>query len=134
MSEIADFVNHGASFITPALVDKVLRELPQWKLEFTQINEPKYPHLVDQLEFLADVVEDVAESAYKDLPYVAFARAVFALMYAHKKVNIIPDMVAGFGRADDSSVVRAVLMQNEFAFAKYAGSQGLDWSEITSKP
>src|SRR4051812_36943411 len=134
MSEIADFVNHGAAYITPAIVDKVLRELPLWKVEFTQINEPKYPHLFEQLEFLADVVEDVAEGAYKDLSYLAFARAVFAVMYAHKKVNIIPDMVTGFGRADDSSIVRAVLMQNEFAFAKYAGSQGVDWKQITSKP
>jgi uncharacterized membrane protein YkvA (DUF1232 family) len=134
MSEIADFVNHGAAYITPAIVDKVLRELPLWKVEFTQINEPKYPHLFEQLEFLADVVEDVAEGAYKDLPYVPFARAVFAVMYAHKKVNIIPDMVTGFGRADDSSIVRAVLMQNEFAFAKYAGAQGFDWAKITSKP
>ena len=134
MSEIADFVNHGAAYVTPAIVDKVLRELPLWKVEFTQINEPKYPHLVDQLEFLADVVEDVAEGAYKDLPYLAFARATFAVMYAHKKVNIIPDMVTGFGRADDSSIVRAVLMQNEFAFAKYAGAQGRDWTQITSKP
>jgi len=134
MSEIADFVNHGASYITPTIVEKVLRDLPMWKVEFTQINEPKFPHLVDQLEFLADVVEDVAENVYKELPYVAFARAVFALMYAHKKVNIIPDMVPGFGRADDSSVVRAVLVQNELAFAKYAGTQNLDWSEITSRP
>src|SRR3954469_19749158 len=134
MSEIADFVSHGASYITPLVVDKLLRELPLWKVEFTQINAPKFPHLVDQLEFLADVVEDVAESAYKELPYIAFARAVFAVMYAHKKVNIIPDMVADFGRADDSSIVRAVLMQNEFAFAKYAGSQGLDWKQVTSKP
>lgn len=134
MSEIADFVNHGAAYITPAVVDKVLRELPLWKVEFTQINAPKFPHLVDQLEFLADVVEDVAEGAYKELPYVAFARATFAVMYAHKKVNIIPDMVSGFGRADDSSIVRAVLMQNELAFAKYAGAQGIDWNQVTSKP
>src|ERR1044072_5295893 len=134
MSEIADFVNHGASYITPSIVDKEFGELALWKVEFTQINEPTFPHLVDQLEFLADVVEDVAEGAYKDLPYFAFARAVFAVMYAHKKVNIIPDMVSGFGRADDSSIVRAVLMQNEFAFAKYAGAQGVDWTEITSKP
>jgi uncharacterized membrane protein YkvA (DUF1232 family) len=134
MSEIADFLNHGAAYISPAVVDKVLRELPLWKVEFTQINAPKFPHLVDQLEFLADVVEDVAEGAYKELPYVAFSRAVFAVMYAHKKVNIIPDMIGGFGRADDSSIVRAVLMQNELAFARYAGSQGLDWKKITSKP
>jgi uncharacterized membrane protein YkvA (DUF1232 family) len=134
MSEIADFVNHGAAYITPGVVDKLLRELPLWKVEFTQINAPKFPHLVDQLEFLADVVEDVAEGVYKELPYIAFARAVFAVMYAHKKVNIIPDMVGGFGRADDSSIVRAVLMQNELAFAKYAAVQGIDWRQITSKP
>ena len=134
MSEIADFVNHGASYITPGVVDKVLRELPLWKVEFTQINAPRFPHLIDQLEFLADAVEDVAEGAYKELPYVAFSRAVFALMYVHKKVNIIPDSIPDFGRADDSSIVRAVLIQNELAFARYAGSQGCDWSQITSRP
>src|SRR6185295_11695732 len=122
MSEIADFVNHGAAHITPAIVDKVLRQLPLWKVEFTQINAPKFPHLVDQLEFLADAVEDCAEGVYKELPYYAFAQALFALMYAHKKTDVIPDMLLHLGRADDSSVVRAVLIQNEKAFAKYADS------------
>ena len=77
MPEIVDFVNRGAMTITPAIVEKVLRHLPQWKLEFTQIYEPLFPHLVDQLEFLADAVEDTAEGAYKDLPYSAFSQAVF---------------------------------------------------------
>src|SRR5437879_8166079 len=134
MAEIVEFVNRGASSITPSIVDKLLRHLPQWKLEFTQIFEPQYPHLVDQLEFLADSVEDTAEGAYKDLPYAAFAQAVFALIYSHKKVGIIPDSVLHLGRADDSSVVRAVLIQNEKAFAIYAASQDLDWSKITSEP
>src|SRR6185295_19598742 len=113
MPEIVDFVNRGALSITPAIVEKVLRHLPQWKLEFTQIYEPQFPHLVDQLEFLADAVEDTAEGVYKDLPYVALAEAVFALIYAHKKAGIIPDTILNLGRADDSSVVRAVLIQNE---------------------
>jgi len=134
MPEIVDFVNHGAATITPGIVANVLRHLPQWKLEFTQIREPMFPHLVDQLEFLADAVEDTAEGAYKDLPYIAFAQAVFALIYAHKKVGIIPDSVLSLGRADDSSVVRAVLIQNEKSFAIYAGSQDLEWSRITSEP
>src|SRR5712671_4406340 len=120
MPEIANFVNSGASSITPALAEQVLRHLPQWKLEFTQISAPLFPHLVDQLEFLADAVEDTAEGAYKELPYYAVAQAVFALIYAHKKVGIIPDSVLNLGRADDSSIVRAVLIQNEKAFALYA--------------
>src|SRR5271166_3862051 len=114
MSEIVNFVNRGAGAITPAIMEKVLRQLPQWKLEFTQIRAPLFPHLVDQLEFLAD--------------------AVVALLYTHKKVGIIPDSVLNLGRADDSSIVRAVLIQNEKAFAIYASAQGLDWNKVTSAP
>jgi uncharacterized membrane protein YkvA (DUF1232 family) len=133
MSEIAKFVNRGAASITPAIAENVLRHLPQWKLEFTQINAPKFPHLVDQLEFLADAVEDVVEGAYKELPFVAVAQAVFALLYAHKKMGIIPDGILELGGADNSSVVRAALIQNEKAFAIYAGKQGVDWRKITSQ-
>jgi hypothetical protein len=134
MAEIVEFVNRGAASVTPAIVDRMLRHLPQWKLEFTQIYEPLFPHLVDQLEFLANAVEDSAEGAYKDLPFNAFSQAAFALIYSHKKVGIIPDSVLNLGRADDSSVVRAVLIQNEKAFATYAASQKMEWSRITSEP
>jgi uncharacterized membrane protein YkvA (DUF1232 family) len=133
MSEIAKFVNRGSATITPAMADNVLRHLPQWKLEFTQINAPKFPHLVDQLEFLADAVEDATEGAYKELPFVAVAQAVFALLYAHKKMGIIPEGILEMGGADNSSVVRAVLIQNEKSFAIYAGKQGVDWRKITSQ-
>jgi uncharacterized membrane protein YkvA (DUF1232 family) len=133
MSEIAKFVNRGSATITPAMADNVLRHLPQRKLEFTQINAPKFPHLVDQLEFLADAVEDATEGAYKELPFVAVAQAVFALIYAHKKLGIIPEGILEMGGADNSSVVRAVLIQNEKAFAIYAGKQGVDWRKITSQ-
>jgi uncharacterized membrane protein YkvA (DUF1232 family) len=134
MAEIVEFVNRGATAITPSVVEKVLRALPQWKLEFTQIHEPLFPHLGGQLDFLANAVEDAAEGAYKELPYYAIAQATFALVYAHKKVGIIPDAVLNLGRADDSSVVRAVLIPNEKAFAIYAAAQDLDWSKITSQP
>jgi hypothetical protein len=46
---------------------------------------------------------------------------------------MLPDSVLELGRADDSSVVRAVLIQNEKEFAIYAGKQGVDWRKITSQ-
>jgi uncharacterized membrane protein YkvA (DUF1232 family) len=134
MPEIAKFVNSAAASITPAIAEKALRQLPQWKLEFTQINAPKFPHLVDQLEFLADAAEDAIEGAYKDLPYTTIAQAVFALLYTHKKMGIIPDSILELGRADDSSVVRAVLIQNEKAFSAYATAHSINWQKITSQP
>ena len=134
MPEIVDYVNRGAAQMTPAVVEAILRKLPLWKAEFTQIHAPKFPHLVTQLEFLSDAVEDTAEGAYKDLPYVALAGAVFALVYAHKKVDLIPDSFGEMGRADDSSVVRAVLIQHEKAFGRYAEKHGVNWARITSRP
>jgi uncharacterized membrane protein YkvA (DUF1232 family) len=89
---------------------------------------------VDQLELLASAVEDSVDGSYKDLPYYAIAQATFALIYAHKRIGIIPDGILDLGRADDSSVVRAVLIQHEQAFAIYAGKQSIDWSTITSQP
>lgn len=133
MSEIANYVMHGAAQVTPAMVEKVLRNLPIWKVEFSQIHAPAFPHLVDQLEFLADVVEDAAEGAYKELPFHALSAAVFALTYAHRKNDIIPDSIGEMGRADDSSVVRAALILHERAFEQYAEKMDFDWSRITSK-
>ena len=134
MSEIVNFLNRGAASVTPSVMEKVLRQLPQWKLEFTQIYEPLFPHLGSQLDFLANAVEDCMEGAYKDLPFSAISQATFALLYAHKKVGIIPDSVLNLGRADDSSIVRAVLIQNEKAFAIYAAAQNLEWTKVTSAP
>lgn len=134
MSEIVAYVNHGSSLITPAVVEKVMRKLPIWKAQFTQIQAPKYPHLISQLEFLADAVEDCAEGEYKELPYHALAGAVFALTYAHKRMDLIPDHTLQVGMADDSSVVRAVLIQYERAFGLYATAHGVEWATITSKP
>ncbi len=134
MSEIVQFVHHGAAQITPKILRGVHKKLPFLKMEFTQINAPKYPHLVEQLEFLADVVEDFADGAEEDLPYIAVASAVFALIYAHRQKDLIPDFVPEFGHADESAVVRAVLIEHEKVFGDYAAGHHLNWTKITVKP
>ncbi len=112
----------------------VHKKLPILKVEFAQINAPKYPHLVDQLEFLANVVEDWADGSADELPYVTIASAIFALVYAHRQFDLIPNWVPDFGHADDSAVVRAVLIENERVLATYASKSGVSWSKITVKP
>jgi uncharacterized membrane protein YkvA (DUF1232 family) len=134
MSEIVQFVHRGTASITPQVLKGVHKKLPFLKIEFAQINAPKYPHLVDQLEFLADVVEDFAEGQADELPYVAVAAAVFALTYAHRQLDLIPDTSKEYGFSDDSSVVRAVLMEHEKTWANYAAKHGMNWSKITVKP
>jgi hypothetical protein len=134
MPEIVSFLNHGAALITPVLVEKVLRNLPLWKVEFAQLDAPQFPHLPGQLDFLADVVEDFAEGADKEIPLYAVAQAVFALIYVHNKVGIIPGSIPQLAKTDNSSVVRAALIQSEKPFSDYAKRHGLEWSTITIRP
>jgi uncharacterized membrane protein YkvA (DUF1232 family) len=134
MPEIVEFVRHQAEKITPKHVEGLLHQLPILKAEFAQIHEPKFPHLVDQLSFLADVVEDFAEGADKSIPYITAAEAAFALLYAHRHDDLIPDAIAGLGRADDSSVVRAVLIRHQGPLSRYALAHNIEWSKVTYKP
>ena len=133
MSELAQFVHHGASRITPKILRGVHKKLPLLKVEFAEIHAPKFPHLVDQLEFLADVVEDFAEGAADDMPFVTVASAVFALVYAHRQTDLIPDSIPELGHSDESGVVRVVLIEHERTLAQHAEKIGVNWSRITIK-
>lgn len=104
------------------------------KLEFAQINAKKFPHLVDQLEFLANFVEDFLDGADAEIPYSSAAQAMFALLYCHQRVQIIPHFVQDFGYADDSAVVRAVLIENEKVFQTYAFKNSYNWRDISTQP
>ena len=134
MAEIAQFVQHGASKITPIILRGVYKKLPILKVEFAQINAPKYPHLVDQLEFLVNVVEDFVEGTADELPLVTVAAAAFAIAYKHRDTDIIPDSVPEWGHADDSSVVRAVLVEHERVLSEFASKIGVSWSKVTVNP
>lgn len=134
MADIANFAHRGAAAITPNLLKGVHKKLPFLKLKFTEVDDPAYPHLADQLEFLADVVEDFAEGVEEDLPYATVSAAVFALIYANRQTDVIPDVIPGAGLADDSAVVRAVLMEHEKVLAAYAERHKMKWSEITVEP
>jgi uncharacterized membrane protein YkvA (DUF1232 family) len=134
MAEIAKFVARGTSMITPNILAGVHKKLPYLKLKFTEIDDPAVPHLIDQLEFLADVVEDFAEGVERDLPYVTAAAAAFALIYAHRQFDLIPDHIPEAGHSDDSAVVRAVLIENEKVLAAYAIRHKMDWDVISVQP
>jgi len=132
MSEISSFLTHGASLITQSKINELLRQLPLLKAEFTQMDEDTYPHLINQLNFLSDYVEDFAERKLPQATLHATAAAAFALIYAHRVMDLIPDTLGTIGQADDSAMARAAIIMYEKQFREYADSRGLDWNEITS--
>jgi len=120
--------------ITPNILKGVHKKLPFLKLKFTELNDPAFPHLTDQLEFLADVLEDFAEGVEDGLPYSTVAAVSFAIIYAHRQFDLIPDSGAEAGLADDSAVVRTVLFEHEPVLSAYAGRHKMKWEAITLQP
>jgi len=120
--------------ITPTILKGVHKKLPFLKLKFTELDDPSFPHLTDQLEFLADVLEDFAEGVEDGLPYAAISAVAFAIIYAHRQFDLIPDPAPEVGLADNSAVVRAVLYEHEKVLAAYAGRHKMKWEAITLRP
>jgi uncharacterized membrane protein YkvA (DUF1232 family) len=104
--ELLEFITNGARKITPALLDKLVRWLPEIRLAVTQITE--FPQLHEQVEFLAHIIEDFHSGLIKSIPYTAIAEAAFALLHLRKGVDIMPDAIPGTGHANDAVIIAAV--------------------------
>src|SRR5688500_4685984 len=106
MAEMVEFVRNGTAKITPSILQRVYKKLPMLKLQFAQLHAPKFPHLVPQLQMLANLVEDSVDGKADDIPLTPVAAPCFAIIYAQRQWDLIPDPIHDVGRADDSSVVR----------------------------
>ena len=128
-SDIQNFVTAGSQKITPADIARFEAELPLVLARVNDLDAPGLPHIREQTQFLVRFVEDCLGSTYQPEDIAALAEAIFALMYLHKGVDIIPDGMPG-GYADDSAILRTVLAGHTAEFSRYADHVGHDFSKI----
>ena len=133
MNGIHEFVIRGGQTVTAGQMDAFRRKLPFLKVKAEMLDVPEFPHLKRQTNFLVRYAEDVLDGAYPCSDLQAIAETVFALGYLLKEVDIIPDSVPGMGLADDSVVLRAVLMGHEEEFRAFAKKEDLDFSAVTTE-
>ena len=119
--DLNQFILDGARHVTPRYVGKLIRQLPEIRLVATQVTQ--FPQLADQVEFLAELIEDFHSGLNQDVPYTAIAEAAFALSYLRKGVDIIPDRIPEIGYADDAAIITAVFETYKEAFLKHLVEQ-----------
>jgi uncharacterized membrane protein YkvA (DUF1232 family) len=96
-----------------------------------------YPRLSRQLEFLANVFEtDAAHppETVRWLPEVVRNETAFALLYAAKDMDLVPDDMPQVGYLDDTAVTEIVLTRHAAVFEQQCASRGIDWATIEPEP
>ena len=133
MNGIHEFVMRGGQTVTAGQMDAFRRQLPFLKVKAEIMDVPELPHLKPQTNFLVRYAEDVLDGAYPCSDLQAITETVFALSYLLKEVDIIPDSVPHMGLADDSAVLRAVLIGHESEFRAFAKKCELDFDSVTTE-
>jgi len=131
MNDFQEFVTTGAQKITPAQIARFEEELPLVLAKINEVAPPEQPNLQCHAQFLVRYVEDCLDAKYTPNDVGALAEAIFALMYLHKGVDIIPDVIPGIGYSDDSAVLRTVLAGHKKEFTEFGDMSGVPFSSLS---
>ncbi len=131
MNDIQEFIVSGSQKITPSEIAQFEEKLPLVLAKINEVDPPRQPHLQEQAQFLVRFVEDCLDNKYTPNDLAALAEALFALMYLDKQVDIIPDSVPEIGYADDSAVIRTVLVTHPVEFSAYGTHTGVEYTELS---
>jgi uncharacterized membrane protein YkvA (DUF1232 family) len=134
VESISEYVEQRAPLLTSEQLDQLRADLPLLNVRFAAIAVPQFPHLQQQLKLLADFFEDTDDGVFPAGSEASRKETAFALGYAAKETDIIPDFIPEIGYADDSIIVRTVISRHEDIFRDYCRFRKIRWSKISFAP
>jgi uncharacterized membrane protein YkvA (DUF1232 family) len=131
---ISEYVEERAARLTLESLDQLRAELPLLNVQFAAIVVRRFPHLRQQLKLLSDFLEDTVDDLFPFGSEASRKETAFALLYAAKEADIIPDSASEIGYADDSLIVRTVLSRHQEVFRDYCHFRKIRWSTSSLAP
>ncbi len=129
-TELLAFLDTQAARLTLADLVALAGRLPALRERFHGVAGRESPALAEQLELLAQIVEDCAAGVNCPVPDACRREAAFALLYLEKQGDILPDATPEVGLVDDLVLVNAVLCRHGAALR--ASPRGHLWNwEVT---
>lgn len=81
------------------------------------------------IRLMMDMLQDYWRGNYRAIPWKSIAAIAGALVYVLNPLDLIPDLILGFGLIDDAGVVAACLTLVEADLHRYAA-----WKAATGNP
>ncbi len=83
-------------------------------------NSGKLKRFSSDIKLMFSMLRDYWQSNYRDVPWKSIAAIAGALVYVLNPLDVIPDMILGFGFIDDAGVVALCLKMVESDLLRYA--------------
>ena len=119
------FVEQGGRLLGREESASLAGEFPAFR-EKIAVLRTEFPLLARQLEFLAAFFESDAATPFEQ----ARNETAFALLYAVKDNDMMPDTVPGVGYLDDAAVAKVVLSRHADVFERHCALHGIAWGTL----
>ncbi len=80
---------------------------------------------LDQVKLMFDMLKDYRRGRYREVPWRSIAAISVVLLYILNPLDIVPDIIPGFGLVDDASVLVFGLNLLKKDFERYLEWRGL---------
>jgi uncharacterized membrane protein YkvA (DUF1232 family) len=134
IASISEYVEQEATLLKLEDLEELRSALTDVRLQITSMKAPQFPDLEQQLKLLVDFFADTTDGIFLNGSEASRKETAFALRYAAKEKDIIPDFVPEIGYADDALIVGTVLSRHRDVFGDYCRFREIDWSELFQVP
>ena len=119
------FVEHGGRMLGRNEPAGLADELPDLREKIKALRD-EHPQLARQLEFLVGFFE----ANPPNQPDRVHHETIFALLYALKDMDLVPDDMPEVGYLDDAAVAESVLARHADVFEQHCATRGIDWAAL----
>jgi uncharacterized membrane protein YkvA (DUF1232 family) len=100
----------------------------QQKIEQKVQDSGKLSRFTTDIKLMFSLIRDYWRGEYRAIPWKSIAAIAGALLYVMNPLDLIPDLIFGFGLLDDAGVVALCLKLVESDLHRYAA-----WKELRDK-
>ena len=123
------FVEHGGRLLAPAETAGLTNGLADLQEKIVSL-KGEHPRLARQLEFLLSFYQ----ANPPNLPDKVRNETIFALLYAAKEMDLVPDEEPGVGYLDDAAVAESVLTRHAGVFEIHCDYHRIEWAALKPAP
>ena len=123
------FVEHGGRLLGREETANLVAELDHLREKIAGLRG-QHPQLARQLDFLVRFFETSPQAT----PDKVRNETIFALLYAAKDADLMPDDMPEVGYLDDAAVVESVLSRHAEIFGHHCAAHDLEWAALQPEP